>query len=115
MDAAGLDTVISLTIKGKELVKKSHFERGVEKFRAALAAAEALGVEDCVIVATLMVKAARFSLIAENFRGVHVAQAFVLDAFAQYAASVAILRRRRHAGTLLEAMCRPYEMLWRAQ
>ena len=112
---ADLDTVISLSIKARELVNKSHYERSVHKWRAALAAAEALGAEDCIIVASLMVKAARFSLIAENFRGVPVTQAFVLEAFAQYAASAAILRRRRDAGTLLQPMCRPAEMRWKME
>lgn len=51
MAAADLDAVISLTVKAEELHCKSHYERCLEKWRAALAAAEALGAEDCLLVA----------------------------------------------------------------
>ena len=39
-------------------------------------------------------------------------QAFVLETLEQHAASAAILRRRRDAGTLLEGKCRSIEVQW---
>jgi hypothetical protein len=112
---ADLDAVIALPTKARQLHNKAHFERGVEKWRAALAAAEALGEEDCVILVALQTKAVRASLYAQELRGVRTTQASVLDAFAQYAASAAVLRRRRDAGTLLEGKCRPDEVRWQLE
>ena len=119
MASSNVDTIISLSVKGKELYNKCHFERSLQKWRAARAAAEALGAEDCVILAAAMTKTARVSALAELARGmmpgvrVRLTEAFILEVFAQYAASAAILRRRRDAGTLLEGKCRPDEVRWK--
>ena len=48
MAAFDIDEVVSLVIKAEDLCRRSHFERSREKWRSALAAAEALGAQDCV-------------------------------------------------------------------
>ena len=112
---ADLDTVISLTIKAELLNAKCHFERSLLKYRAALAAAEALGADNCVIVADIAVKVARVSCLVDAVGRRALTQELVLETFAQYAASAAILRRRRDAGTLLGGKCRPDEVRWQLE
>jgi hypothetical protein len=116
MAAARLDTVILLTNKAEELYAKGHYERCLQKWRAALTAAEALGPEDSVILAFLKTKAARASLHNEALQcALMPTHASFLETFAQYAASAAILRRRRDAGSLLEGKCRPDEVRWQLE
>jgi DNA polymerase III gamma/tau subunit len=113
MATSGLAEVISLSFKAAELYKKSHWERCLEKWRAALAAAEARGAEDCVIVAHLKTDVARALRACENaYAGGRNSQAIVQELLDLYAASAAALRRRRDAGTLMENMCRPTEAQW---
>ena len=111
---ADLDTVISLSTKAAQLYEKGHFERCAQKWRAALAAAEARGAGDSVILAAVKANFARFSFYAEALRG-EPSRANVSETFAQYAASTAILRQRRDAGTLLQGFCRPEEVRWRLE
>jgi hypothetical protein len=113
MSSFDLDEVVSLSMKGDELFNKAHFERSLLKWRAALAAAEALGAQDCVLVARLKTEVARALYACEVARNGPFSQAFVLELLDLHAASAAILRRRRDAGTLLEGKCRPIEVQWR--
>jgi hypothetical protein len=107
MAESGLAEVISLSLKAGALYDKTHFARSVQKWRSALAAAEALGAEDCVIVAIFKTELARASFDCEGASHGRFSQAFVLEMLDLHAASAAILRRRRDAGTLLEGKCRP--------
>ena len=115
---AGFDVseLVVLSKKANELYRKSHYERSLEKWRAALAAAEALGAEDCVLVATLKTEVARTLYACESARmGVRLSQAVFRELLDLHAACAAILRRRRDAGTLLEGKCRPIEERWFAE
>ena len=112
MAATAFDEVLALSGKAQELYRKSHYERCTEKWRAALAAAEAIGAEDCVLVAAIRTEVARALLGCEDARDGSFSQAFVLEMLELLAASAAILRRRRDAGTLMEGKCRPNEVQW---
>ena len=109
---AGFDEVVLLSRKAGELFKKCHYERSVEKWRAALAAAEVLGARDCVIVARFKKELTSSMTCCEVARVKRFSQAFVLEMLDLLAASAAILRRRRDAGTLMGGKCRPTEELW---
>jgi hypothetical protein len=113
MAAFDLAMVVSLTVKAKELSEKGHFERCLEKWRAALVAVEAIGAEDCVLVAQFRTEVARVVFEREFKReGPCVSQATILQLLDTYAAAAASLRRRRDAGTLLPGKCRPIEEQW---
>jgi hypothetical protein len=113
MAASGLDEVVSLSIKAQELYDKSHYERSIDKWRAALAGAVALGAEDCVLVAQFKSDLANALFDCEYGRaGARLSQGVVLELLDLLAASAAALRRRRDAGTLMEGKCRPAEEHW---
>ena len=81
-DTADLSSVIALSNKGNELVMKGHNARAAEKFRLAADEAEkALRFPDCLVTCAL-----RF-----------------------LPSAVAVLERRKAAGTLLPGRCRPVE------
>ena len=112
MAATAVTEIVSLSRKGKELCLKGHWERSLLKWRDAVAAAEALGAEDSLIVASVKTSAVHYWAFNEAMRDGHFTQATVLEVFAQLAACVAILRRRRDAGTLQQGKCRPEEERW---
>jgi hypothetical protein len=112
MAATAFAELIALSVKARELHEKSHYERALEKWRAALAVAETLGAEDCVIVAATQTELARSSISVEAAQNGRFSQAFVLEVLDLLAASAATLRRRRNAGTLMEGKCRPNEGRW---
>jgi len=109
MAATAFAELIALSVKARELHEKSHYERALEKWRAALAVAETLGAEDCVIVAATQTELARSSISVEAAQNGRFSQAFVLEVLDLLAASATTLRRRRNAGTLMEGKCRPNE------
>ncbi len=113
MAAFDLSKVVSLTVKANELHDKSHYERSLIKWRAALTAAEALGAEDCLLVAKCKTEVTRSSIACEAHKNVPFSQAFLLEMLELQASSAATLRRRRDAGTLMEGKCRPVETQWR--
>ena len=109
-------TVLKLSEKAFELQVKCHYERAIENWRAALAAAEAIGAEDCIVVAAIKAELAASIFGARTVPGVslHIStlRATVQDVLALYSAGVATLRRRRDAGTLMPGTCRPNEVEW---
>jgi hypothetical protein len=112
MATSQVDEVVSLSLSANELYVNSHFERSAKKWRTALAAVEALGEEDCVLVARFTTELSQSLLLSECEQDVPFSQAFVLELLDLHAASAATLRRRRDAGTLMEGKCRPYEVEW---
>jgi hypothetical protein len=112
MAAFDVAEVVSLSQKATELDSKSHFERSVEKWRAALAAAKVLGAEDCVLVAAIQSELTRGLMACETFSRGRLSQAFVLELLDLHAVSATILRRRRDTDTLMEGKCRPIEVQW---
>jgi hypothetical protein len=112
MAASDIAVVVSLLQKAAELDSKCRYERCLEKGRAALAAAEALGAEDCAIVAHTKMEVARSTIQRETARKGRFSQAFVQEVLDLLAANAAALRRRRDAGTLMEGKCRPIEEQW---
>jgi len=113
MASSGLAELVSLSLKARELHNKSHFERCVEKQRSALAVAEGLGGEDCVLVAVIKAQLVRAivnrELLQDNFP---LSQAIVLELLDLLTSSAASLRRRRDADTLMEGKCRSVEVQW---
>ena len=115
MAATGMDAVIALTQKALELRQKMRPERSLEKWRAALAAAEALGEEDSIVVAALTTEVARSMFWIQHERRAPLSRAFILEHCALNTVSASILQRRRDAGTLLDGTCRPSEVRWRLE
>jgi hypothetical protein len=111
MPATDVEIVFSLAKKGFDLHIASHFERALDKWRAALAAAEALGADDCIMVAMIKTHIALELFALENAPFAPLTQDFVLSIVKTFGESVAILRRRRDAGTLLQDKCRRNEVL----
>jgi hypothetical protein len=113
MAESDLAKVVSLSAKAYELHSRSHYERCSEKWRAALAAAEALGAEDCLLVALFKNEVAcSISDREAAHKNFPFSQAVGLELLDLHAASAAILRRRRAAGTLMAGKCRPIEVQW---
>jgi hypothetical protein len=115
MSAAALAAVTALSIKANELRGKGHYARAAEKFAASAAAAQALGISDCLITASLQLEEASCLLGHSGTAGVPPADA----AAAQQRAfrtllplAASTLDRRRAAGTLLVGACRPAEVAW---
>jgi hypothetical protein len=50
MSSRDLSRVVALSCKAFELQDKEHYARSVEKFAAAIAAAQELAQEDCLVV-----------------------------------------------------------------
>jgi hypothetical protein len=106
--------VVTLTNKAFDLEHAGHLARSVEYGGRAIAAAQALGVEDCLIVAKLQLYTVA-SLY--NVAVVHMNQrapgeppfAPVVLLFFDAAAT---LQRRKAAGTLLAGSCRAAEVEW---
>lgn len=102
--------VVLLENKSLELLQAGRVECAADYERRALAAAEALGAEDCLIVAKL----SRF--VANTTYGTELKRWRTTGATPQYApcwsllmAAATTLQRRRAAGTLLFGCCRPAE------
>jgi len=101
MAASGLTEVVSLAAKARRLYDKAHFERSLQKWRAALAAAEALGAENCVLIVLLKKEVVNALLACESARvGMRLSQAFVLEQLDQLRSCIrrdaATAPRRRH-------------------
>ena len=81
----------------------------------ALVAAQALGVTDCLIVATLQLETADclLNVLAEQSDDGAQRAALHATAVERFLAAAATLQRRRAAGTLLPGCCRVAEVNWR--
>ena len=107
----------------RKQMQVTHHARAVELYERALAAAEALGQPDCLIVASL-----RQMLLAERWKMTFAVRSGEDDA-SKYAAALAklalaleahlpavleTLERRRAQGTLRAGRCRAHEVAWSA-
>jgi hypothetical protein len=116
MAAPDFSAAWALNVKAGGLFRAGHVARSNEYMSRALAAAQAVGEPDCLIVAELQVASAS----ALDDAAVVVTDAarradLLRTAFEQLFAAVATLQRRRTAGTLLAGACRPAEEAWHEQ
>ena len=114
MFEAELAAITALDNKACELSRKDHHARCSEKRAAAVAAAQALGFEDCLITAhlqTSLVNAWVTEALAPGAAEAHTrigmerATLLLRDVFPT-------LQRRKAAGTLFAGACRPIEVAW---
>jgi hypothetical protein len=115
MAAPDVSAVVALTNKSFDFKHAGHTARSVEYKRRALAAAEARGAADCLIVATLQLLIVE-EVYAEGYehhrRGAAGAAPPFAPALPLFFSAAAIVRRRRAAGTLLGARCTAAELTW---
>lgn len=113
MDVSG---VVLLVNKSCELLHAGRIERSAEYERRALAAAEALGAEDCLIVAKLRryVAHTAFGIELKRWRATRATPQFA-PCVPLFMAALKTLQRRRAAGTLLFGCCRPAEVAFEQQ
>ena len=123
MSAASLAAVNTLSAKAFELAGKGHYARAIEKQRAAVAAAQALGnTPDCLITAMLHIYGVQYvnGSVPVRIRlsphlycgdadtyGIRRATQILYDV-------IAMLNRRLLAGTLMPGTCRAMEVEWNA-
>jgi hypothetical protein len=112
---AGWLAVSKLSNKGVTLLRSGHFARAADKFGDALAAARALGEEDCLVVASLELHRAHNLLLHAQSTAAPPAE---MDAAHEEAYEILLpsvlqtLARRAAARTLLEGAVRPHEHGW---
>ena len=107
MSARDLSRMVALSCKTLELQAKSHFARAMEKGAAAIAAAQELGQEDCLVVTRLQ------QWRIDCLHGYATTPGVAAEAKAaakeqesqMLLAAFATLERRRAAGTLLPGKC----------
>lgn len=106
--------VLALVKKAMSLEVAGHFARRSEYVRRALSAAEARGVQDCLVVATLQYSVA--SEIYDDAHHMHKADPTIRlpvePILSLTMAAAATMQRRRAAGTLLAGCCRTDEVLY---
>ena len=106
---------VALGLAATKLKEKAHFARAAEKYgKAAVAAAQELAAEDCLIVAYLRARQAdcmsyhcAVPTLSDTERD-H-GRAFASEMLQQ---CISTLTRRKEAGTLLPGSCRPAEVAW---
>ena len=112
-NTADLSRVIALEHKGRELMLKGHFARAAEKFRLAAEEAEkALPDPDCLVICALRVLQLEAMLCHATASAAIPADAdeVLRDIYLRLMPSaMAVVERRRAAGTLLPGSCRPAE------
>jgi hypothetical protein len=115
MATTDVSAVSALNNKGAELYSKGHYARSADYYARAVVAAQALGAQDCLIVANLQIEQAKALSHHSQTRGLPRAE--VIAARRELAcvlpAAVATLQRRKAAGTLLGAYP-PVEQAWYA-
>ena len=116
MSASALAAISALDNRAEELQKACHYARAAEKRGAAVAAAQALGHADCLIVALLQTQEATDLFANASAQHVDLLARFdgLRRAVELTRAAVAVLKRRKAAGTLLPGACRPVEEAWNA-
>jgi hypothetical protein len=115
MAAAAAQEVEQLVRAAVKLRHKGHHERGLNKWCAALSAAETHAADDCLVVAGLRVEIAATLIDVLAFSpsaSVALRRAHYNEAFSHLEAALPTLRRRRDGGTLLPGHCRPAEEAW---
>ena len=115
MSEAELAAVVALDLKANELHLKHHHARCIEKRVAAVAAAQALGFEDCLITAFLQMILAGSCVtqaLAPGVTDAEVRNGGIGRASLLLRSVFPTLHRRKAAGTLLAGKCRPVEVAW---
>lgn len=110
--SAGVAAVTALDNAAFELCKKGHYTRSLEKSRAAVVAAQALGFTDCLIYTCMQLDEINALALhghapgvpADEKRKSQAASLVILHSV------IELLKRRKAAGTLLEGACRPEEV-----
>jgi hypothetical protein len=116
MAAPDFSAAWPLYAKWAGLRRAGHVARSSEYTLRALAAAQAVGEPDCLIVALLQVTSAADRLVAADAATHDSRRAGLLRApFETLFAAAATLQRRKAAGTLLAGACRPAEEAWYEQ
>jgi hypothetical protein len=115
--SSGVDfsEVVELAAVTCDMMRKAHYARAERKLAQALAAAQALGQPDCLVVAFLQIElheAAMQAHFAAQYKDLHGPPPNTVVDFALFGAACATLQRRLDAGTLLPGTCRPYEEAW---
>jgi hypothetical protein len=113
-DAADLSRVIALTHKGNELGMKGHHARAAEKFsRAAEEAEKALLFPDSLVTCALRHEQLHallsYAIMLDTVPPADVEKALREACLRLLPPVMAVLERRRAAGTLLAGSCRPEE------
>jgi hypothetical protein len=117
MAAVDISALVALTNKRRDLLDLSYIARSREYAVRELAAAQALGIPDCLIVAFLQIDAVDVAqsrglaamLVPESAR-------LRTEAAELFAVPAESLQRRLAAGTLFSApagTCHPWEVEWR--
>jgi hypothetical protein len=119
MASPELLNVVALGNKAADLMGPGHVARALDYQGRAVTAAQALGANDCLIVASLQIRRARllFATTPENSLRDGVlplsrAQELLAPVALLFFAAADTVQRRLSAGTLLAGMCRPAEMTW---
>ena len=110
MSSRDLSRVVALSCKASELQDKDHYARAVEKYSAAIVAAQDLAQEDCLVVTNLQLfHQISLRQYAET-PGVAAEEACAAKEQESQSllAAMATLERRREAGTLLPGACRKW-------
>jgi hypothetical protein len=110
-----VSAVAALFNKSTDLLLSGHRARSDEYLERALAAAQALGAADCLIMAMLLLEQADALMqaaLSAMDRGTPATAQLFAPMVPPYLAAVATLQRRRAAGTLLAGTCRAAEEAW---
>jgi len=108
--APDVAALVALRIKSQELLFKGHDERHANYLERTLAAARALGVQNCLVTAhTQLDTVARRLNSAMTSNDLSANRALRSDAAELLLCAGAALQARRAAGTLLPGTCHAYE------
>jgi hypothetical protein len=116
MAAPDVSALVALCNKAHSFGQLGHFARQAENKERALVAAQALGAQDCLMVANLLLDVADHILLGD--RPVATAdeeQRALAQAVTHFEEACGIVQRRRAAGTLMPGSLRAAEMAWRRQ
>jgi hypothetical protein len=111
MSALDISAVTALSCKAETLISQGGYAWAAEKYASAVAAAQALGVADCLVVARLQLEQAACLVgqAASPAVAPEEADGMRRKAFALLPSALKTLQRRKAARTLLPGACRAHE------
>ena len=113
MTTPDISTVVSLFNRSRDLEFRGHVARAAELRSRTLAAAQALGAEDCLIVAQVQLEMANtLALPKKNPATTGDEEHFVFQLSKFWFEISPVVLRRKAAGTLVAGACRPSEVAW---